>query len=227
MTTESSNPQESPAYGYSSEQEPRISATAAILLSAVIYIMLPRDLILGPKYLLPALEVILLLPLTISNPSKITPESRNLRAFSLALIGLVNLANATNLVLLCRQLLSGSAASGRELIYAAGAVWLTNVLVFGLWYWEIDRGGPYVRCSPVLQRPDFLFPQMVNPESSDGKWVPRFMDYLYVSFTNALAFSPTDTMPLTPMAKFLMLVQSLISVITVVLVGARAVNILH
>ncbi len=158
---------------------------------------------------------------------KITRESRNIRALSLGLIGLVNVANASNLALLSYTLVVGGGASGRSLIYAAVAIWVTNVMVFGLWFWELDRGGPYARCSDLRRNPDFLFPQMTSPGTTVGKWVPTFMDYLYVSFTNALAFSPTDTMPLTPMAKFLMLVQSLVSVITVVLVGARAVNILH
>ena len=123
--------------------------------------------------------------------------------------------------------MAGGSTSGRSLIYAAGAIWVTNVMIFGLWFWELDRGGPYARCSNLRRNPDFLFPQMTNPDTTTKKWVPTYMDYLYVSFTNALAFSPTDTMPLTPMAKFLMLIQSLVSVITVVLVAARAVNILH
>ena len=143
------------------------------------------------------------------------------------LIGLVNLANASNLALLIYRLVTGSSTSGHTLLYAAGGIWLTNVMVFALWIWELDGRGPYARCSNLRKNPDFLFSQMSTPKTTTGKWVPTFFDYLYVSFTNALASSPTDTMPLTPMAKFLMLAQSMVSVITVVLVGARAVNILH
>lgn len=227
MPADQQKPPESPAYGFRSEHEHRLPATIAILLAAFIYILLPKRLIIGPRYLLPALELIILIALTASNPMKITRESRNIRALSLGLIGLVNVANASNLALLSYTLVVGGGASGRSLIYAAVAIWVTNVMVFGLWFWELDRGGPYARCSDLRRNPDFLFPQMTSPGTTIGKWVPTFMDYLYVSFTNALAFSPTDTMPLTPMAKFLMLVQSLVSVITVVLVGARAVNILH
>ena len=177
--------------------------------------------------MLPSLELILLIPLAISNPMKINRESRNLRGLSLLLIGLANLANGTNLALLCYHLVAGGNTSGRALLYAAAAIWVTNVMVFALWFWELDRGGPYARCSDFRRNPDFLFPQMSAPETTEKKWVPTFIDYLYVAFTNALAFSPTDAMPLTPMAKFLMLIQSMVSVVTVVLVGARAVNILH
>lgn len=220
-------PSESPEFGFKSEHEHRLPATAAIVIAGAISIVLPSNLTIGPKYLLPLLELALLIPLTFSNPLKINRESKNLRAVSIALIGLINLSNAVNLIMLSVRLVGGQANSGKQLLYAAAAIWVTNTLVFGLWFWELDRGGPYARCSELRRNPDFLFPQMSSPGTTQGKWVPTFIDYLYVSFTNALAFSPTDTMPLTPMAKFLMLAQSLISVITVVLVGARAVNILH
>jgi len=98
--------------------------------------------------------------------------------------------------------------------------------VFALWYWELDRGGPDARRRPRHRQPDFLFPQMVTPACAGPRWAPGFVDYLYVSFTNATAFSPTDTMPLTPWAKMLLLLQALASLLTVALVAARAVNIL-
>lgn len=227
MPEEHPMPFESPEFGYRSEHEHRIPATIAIAIAVLLYVLLPEALVMKPRYLLPALEIVLIIPLTVSNPTKITRESRNLRVVSLALIGVVNISNTVNLILLSGSLLNGSSTSGTTLLYSAAAIWVTNALVFGLWYWELDRGGPYARCSSLRRNPDFLFPQMTAPQSAKDRWVPTFLDYLYVSFTNALAFSPTDTMPLTPMAKFLMLIQSLISVITVVLVGARAVNILH
>jgi hypothetical protein len=105
-------------------------------------------------------------------------------------------------------------------------IWLTNVIVFGLWYWDLDRGGPATRLHENHRRPDFLFPQMSTPGSGPN-WTPDFLDYLYTSFTNATAFSPTDTMPLTAWAKLLMMVQSLASLLTVALVVSRAVNILN
>jgi uncharacterized membrane protein len=112
-------------------------------------------------------------------------------------------------------------------LLTGGAIWLTNVIVFGIWYWEFDRGGPLERAVGSQPYPDFVFPQMTNPELAPADWEPGFVDYLYVSFTNAMAFSPTDTMPMTRWAKLTMLLQSLISVVILVLVVARAVNILN
>ena len=169
--TDKQAPSELPGYGYRSEQEHRLPATIAILLSAVIYSLLPAKLIFGPRYVLPVLELIILIPIVISNPMKITKESRNLRGLSLLMIGLINLANAINLALLSYRLVAGGSTSGRSLIYAAGAIWVTNVMIFGLWFWELDRGGPYARCSNLRRNPDFLFPQMTNPETTTKKWV--------------------------------------------------------
>src|SRR5262249_26118113 len=104
-------------------------------------------------------------------------------------------------------------------------VWGTNVNTFGLWFWEFDRGGPVRRLQPDLPPPDFQFPQMENPQLAEPGWKPHLLDYLYVSFTNSVAFSPTDAMPLTRRAKMLMLSESAVSSVTILLVAARAVNI--
>jgi uncharacterized membrane protein len=143
----------------------------------------------------------------------------------MTLIALITLANFIALGELLSALLNHHTAGGQSLIYASVPIWLTNVIVFGLWYWEMDRGGPAVRLRADHRQPDFLFPQMATPRSAPG-WTPKFLDYLYTSFTNATAFSPTDTMPLTAAAKFLMMLQSLASLLTVALVVSRAVNIL-
>ena len=108
-----------------------------------------------------------------------------------------------------------------------GAIWLTNVIVFALWYWEVDRGGPAARANARKTHPDFLFAQMSSPELVDKDWEPTFVDYLFLSFTNATAFSPTDVLPLTRWAKLTMMLQSAVSLSTVALVIARAVNILR
>jgi uncharacterized membrane protein len=213
-------------WGFPSPGESRIPAALAVVAALVLYVVLPNRLTLGPNWLLPALEVALLIPLIVANPSRLNRESRNLRGLSLTLIALVSLANVASLSLLVRYLLHGGKAGGRELIYSAIAIWLTNVLVFALWYWEIDRGGPLARVQPEHRPPDLLFPQMSTPWVVERPWFPQFIDYLYTSLTNATAFSPTDTMPLTPIAKVLFGAQSLISVMVVVIVGARAVNIL-
>jgi uncharacterized membrane protein len=107
------------------------------------------------------------------------------------------------------------------------SVWLTNVIAFGLWYWEFDRGGPVVRAAGTMRHPDLMFPQMASPELAPPDWEPQFVDYLYLSFTNATAFSPTDVMPLARWAKLTMLVQSAVSLAIGALVIARAVNILR
>ena len=139
----------------------------------------------------------------------------------------MSLTTLISLVLLARFLLDGRHAHGHALLFAGAVLWLTNVLIFGIWYWEIDRGGPAHRLvhSNRTEPPDFLFPQLSQPGLAPG-WRPRFVDYLYTSYTNATAFSPTDTLPLSALAKLLMAIQSLIALITTLLVIARAVNVL-
>jgi uncharacterized membrane protein len=228
----------SPAWGNRAPREPRWPATLALCAALALYVALPERLIYAPfgvsqeiaRWIVPGLELALIIPLRLSRRHQGNDETKWQRRSALALIGLVNLANLGSLILLVDKLLHGSILQngtiGLELIYAAVLIWLTNVIIFGLWYWELDRGGPGMRCAPEHREPDFLFPQMINPNTAPSGWTPQFFDYLYVSFTNATAFSPTDTMPLTEMAKSLMLVQSLASLLIVALVAARAVNIL-
>lgn len=213
-------------WGVVSPGESRWPSLLAVLATLALYLVLPPRLSFGPRLLLPSLEAALAVPIMVVNPTKLTPESRNMRWLSVVLTVLIAGFNSYSLVRLAGFLLNSGHAAGRTLIYAAVLIWLTNVAVFALWYWELDRGGPRARCSPDHRRPDFLFPQMATPGVAERSWVPKFLDYLYVSFTNSTAFSPTDTMPLTVEAKMLMGVQSLVSLVTVALVAARAVNIL-
>jgi uncharacterized membrane protein len=141
-------------------------------------------------------------------------------------IGTVTLANAVSLALLVDRLVSGRAAAGRDLILAGAGLWLTNVLLFAVWYWQLDRGGPEERFLDPRALADFQFPQMDDPQLAPRGWRPGFVDYLYTSLTNATAFSPTDTMPLTHTAKLLMGIQSITAFLTLALVVAHAVNIL-
>jgi uncharacterized membrane protein len=208
------------------DPEPRWPASLAVLATLILYVTLPDRLIPGPRWLVPALEMALLVPLTLKAPHRYKDEAAAGRAASIILVAIVNVANVGSLILLVQLLVSGGAAAGRDLIIAALQIWLTNVAIFALWFWEIDRGGPGARRHPIERHPDFLYPQMANPTIAPAGWKPSFLDYFYVSLTNATAFSPTDTMPLTPVAKALMSVQSLASLITVALVAARAVNIL-
>jgi len=214
------------AWGYASPGEPRWPPTLAIVAALVIYIRLPDRLTPGPQFLVPVLELALLVPLMVASPIRFTERTVNLRRLSIALIALVNAANAASLILLVRYLLHGGQTNGRALIRAGIGIWVTQVLVFALWYWEIDRGGPVARCSADHGPPDLLFTQMQLPAATAGGWYPQFWDYLYVSLTNATAFSPTDTMPLTAKAKMIMGAQSLVSLSAIAIVGSRAVNIL-
>ncbi|HEY6624686.1 MAG TPA: hypothetical protein VIX85_12680 [Acidimicrobiales bacterium] len=216
------------AFGVASTSEHRWHANSAVVVAIVLQLVLPDRVVrdLGPRWLIPALEGALLIALTIANPAgRITKESVRLRTMSMTLIALISLANFVALGELINALLNHTKAGGQTLVYASVPIWLTNVIVFGLWYWEIDRGGPAVRLRPDHRPPDFLFPQMSTPGSAPG-WTPKFFDYLYTSFTNSTAFSPTDTMPLSSPAKQLMMLQSIASLLTVALVVSRAVNIL-
>jgi uncharacterized membrane protein len=215
------------AWGIPSRGEARWPTLLAVLAAIALQLVLPDRLIrgLGNRALIPALEGALMAVLLIANPIHISKEQSRLRVIGVALIAVISAANVVSLAELIHALLYGTKAGGRSLVYASVPVWLTNVIVFGLWYWELDRGGPAARQVPEHPRPDFLFPQMSTPGSAPG-WTPDFLDYLYTSFTNATAFSPTDTMPLTSWAKLLMMLQSLASLVTVAVVISRAVNIL-
>ncbi|MDQ6749467.1 MAG: hypothetical protein M3Z33_01730 [Actinomycetota bacterium] len=201
----------------------QIAAAAALLL----YLTLPDKIVIGPQWLIPTVEGGLLLGLALSTPTRHRDQSPARRRMVIGLLGLVSLTTLVALVLLTHFLLQGGKTGGHPLILAGIVLWVTNVLIFAIWYWELDRGGPSVRCHHEEQPPpDFLFPQISEPAVARPGWKPGFIDYLYTSLTNATAFSPTDTMPLTSMAKVLMSIQSLIALVTVGLVVSRAVNIL-
>ncbi len=197
-----------------------------MLAAIVLSLTLPSYLTIHAVWLIPAVEGVLLMALVASTPR--THQRRpQRRGLALALIGLVSASNLLNLILLVHRLLQGPATLGRPLVLAGVEIWITNVLLFTVWYWELDRGGPLARKLEVLRAPDFYFQQMTDKQLGGIDWRAGYVDYFYTSFTNASAFSPTDTMPLTPMAKMLMLVQSLASLVTIGMVVARAVNILH
>jgi hypothetical protein len=206
--------------------EHRWPAIATVAASVGLYFALPGKFVLGPKWILPALEAALIIPLVIANPVRLTRETQVTRAISVTLIALISLFNAFSTGLLVHGLLHGIKLGGRSLILSAIEIWITNVLVFTLWYWELDRGGPVARAFGERRRPDFLFPQMSTPKVAQEDWMPGFVDYFYTSFTNCTAFSPTDTMPLSPWSKLLMLLQASVALVTVAVVAARAVNIL-
>ena len=209
------------------EEEPFWPAQIAAAAALLLYLTLPNKLVIGPGWLIPAVEGVLLTGLVISTPTRHRDQSPFRRGLVIFLLGAVSMTTLISLVLLTHYLLQGGKAAGHPLIVAGIVLWVTNVIIFGIWYWELDRGGPSMRCHHQdLPPPDFLFPQMTEPAFTKPDWKPGFIDYLYTSFTNATAFSPTDTMPLTTMAKVLMMIQSGIALVTIALVVSRAVNIL-
>ena len=170
-------------------------------------------------------ELVLLVPIAWHRPRRRLEQLGHRRTVALSLLGVISLANMLLLVAVIGSLIRGDEKSGAQLLLKAAVVWGTNVLTFGLWLWEFDRGGPARRLRSDAPPPDFQFPQMENPELAEPGWQAHLLDYIYVSFTNSIAFSPTDVMPLTRRAKMLMLSESTVSSITVLLVAARAVNI--
>jgi uncharacterized membrane protein len=216
-----------PAWCRPTDGEARWPVALAVVSAIALQVAVPDRLAIGPRWLLPGLVAVLLVILTIANPGRINQERRWLRWASLTLVALASVANTWSAGALVYGLIQGTeGASAGPLLATGGAIWLTNVLVFGLCYWEFDRGGPSARAHGRHDHPDFQFPQMQSPTPADQDWEPTFVDYLYLSFTNATAFSPTDTMPMTRWAKMAMLTQSAVSLATVALVIARAINIL-
>lgn len=207
-------------------------AQLTVVAAIALQVLLPNNLSLShaTKWVMPALEGVVLLALVVASPQRLEGAHSVRRLLTLCVTALLSLANGIALVLLAHLLLNrglSSGPQGHKLIIAGAEIWLTNVLALALWYWELDRGGPGLRAAGLDRRPDFQFPQMTDEVAAlYPGWRPRFPDYLYVSLTNAAAFSPTDTMPLSIAAKMIMGLQSLISLVTIGLVVSRAVNIL-
>jgi hypothetical protein len=216
-----------PAWLRPTQGEPRWPVALTVLAAVALQLAVPNRLVLHPLLLLPGIELVLLAALVLANPRRIASDHSLARLGSLALVVVATLANVWTAEHLVAGLLAGSEnAPAPELLAIGADIWFTNVIVFALWYWEFDRGGPRARANATHPYPDFQFTQMGSPDLTHDEWEPGFFDYLYLSFTNATAFSPTDTLPLSRWAKMAMLTQSAISLVTVVLVVARAVNIL-
>jgi hypothetical protein len=211
--------------------DPLWPAQLAVAIAIGLHLALSDKVVIGPKWLIPAVEGLLLVTLVVIAPSRASRVGwRHQRGLLWSILGLVTLTYLTSLGLLVHYLVttSGSVA-GNALIGSGVVLWVTNVLLFSVVYWDLDRGGPLNRFKKKEKVwPDFQFPQMENPGLTplDKRWQPTFLDYLYTSLTNATAFSPTDTMPLTQTAKLLMAVQGTAAIVTLGLVVARAVNIL-
>jgi hypothetical protein len=217
-------------------------ARGAVALIVTLQFSLITDVGFGRRWLAPTVELILLVPLTVlSLRAELIAWHAHTRrdwesaawyrrvnlALGEALVVIISLSNARSLTVLLRALLAGSTHNGRSLLLDALNIWTTNVIVFGIWYWELDRGGPSIDPVAPRRRSEFIFPQMtLRPDVEGAGAPPTFIDYIFLSFTTSTAFSPTDTMPLTARMRLLMMLEATTSLLTLAIVAARAVNIL-
>jgi uncharacterized membrane protein len=200
----------------------------AVVATMALTTLLPDEVRLSARWVVPALEGALLVALIVGDPGAIDRRSRQLRALSILLVSVLVVGALISTGLLIDDLIHGGKATGSagELLATGSIVWAVNNLAFALLYWELDSGGAAARAQEPRAVVDLAFVQHVNPELAAPGWRPRFADYLYLSYTNATAFSPTDTMPLAAWAKLAMTVQSIVSLAILGLVVARAVNVL-
>lgn len=217
-------------------------ARGAVVLIAGMQLNFVNDLSVGPGWLAPIIELTLLVPLSIGTmwtqrsvrraatdqEWRLVRKWRHyIRSLAIVLTGFSTFINAVALLLLIQAILAGHAGTGRALLIDAVNIWSTNVVVFALWYWFLDRGGPSSRGLVPDHKRDFLFTQQQAEAAGFSEWLPGFVDYLFLAFTNATAFSPADTFPLTVRAKLLMMAESAISLVTIAVVASRAVGILN
>ena len=200
----------------------RIVAALVAVAIGVLFLALPGNLTIGPNWLLLVVEGILLLPLLFFGYVKRLLSHKGIRILTLTMLGVATVALASGLILLIQSLPGNSNAP--LLLRSAALLWISNILVFSLWYWELDGGGPLKRHLMGHKATDFMFPQQTDGNTSN--WVPHYLDYLFVAFTGATALSPADTYPLTRVAKGLMMIEAIFSMIVIVLLAGRAVNII-
>nr|CRL71872.1 hypothetical protein CPGR_02127 [Mycolicibacterium malmesburyense] len=207
--------------------ESTVPVLIAVLAVMALQVAIPKDYTLVPRWPLLLSEGLLLLALLAINPRVMTRRTRVGRYATWVLLTAITADNTLSAVVLAVGILGGGESNDAAVLLGSGAsIIVTNVIVFGIWYWELDRGGPFARHAGERPYPDFLFPQMATPDVAEPDWRPTFVDYLYVSVTNVMAFSPTDTMPLARWAKMMMTVQAMVALGTAGLVIARAVNVL-
>lgn len=223
-------PDSAHAPGSTSAGESRWPMALAAVATGVLHATLPAQLRAGDaRWLFLTVIVALLLVLIIGDPGRIDRQSRWLRRITGTTIGLISAVNATAAVRLVVSILGTVpfTNSANVLLACGGAIWLTNVIVFALWFWDFDRGGAAARARGSAQQVAFIFPEMTNSKYVAAGWYPKFIDYLFLSFATAMAFSPTDVSAIRPWAKVMMMAQEAISLVVAVLVVARAVNILN
>jgi hypothetical protein len=208
--------------------ESRWPSFGAVLVGLALTLVRPAEVRILPVWLLPAVELVLLVILLVRDPGRIDRRSAQLRLVSICVVALLVLDALAATVHLVYVLIEGGKLTGSatDLLAAGLVVWTSNVIGFSLLYWELDCGGAAARAHEMPRSPDLAFPQQLSPEIAPPHWRPQFSDYLYLGVTNSTAFSPTDVMPLAGWAKFAMAVQAMISLTVLGLVVARAVNVL-
>ena len=210
--------------------ESRWPMALAVLAAGGLRAALPAQLRSGDaRWAFIAILVVLLAVLIIGDPGRIDRDSTWLRVMTGTLIGLISAVNAVAAVRLVAGIIDGVAFSNNAniLLASGGAIWLSNIITFGLWYWDLDRGGAAARARGTGRSPAFVFPEMTHSEYVGPGWYPKFVDYLNLSFTTAMAFSPTDVSAIKPWAKLMMMAEAAISLLVAILVVSRAVNILR
>jgi hypothetical protein len=209
------------------DPESRLPVLAALIVAIALQLSIPKNYTVVPRWPLIALEALLVIVLVWLNPVRLTNSTRLGKWGTWVLLAAITTDNTLSAVLLDIRILTGEVSNKAAVLLGSGAaIFVTNIIVFGIWYWELDRGGPFARRAGERPYPDFLFPQMTDSKFAKPDWHPKFVDYLYVSLTNVMAFSPTDTMPLARWAKLMMAVQAMVALSTAGLVIARAVNVL-
>ena len=207
--------------------EPRWPMALAVFVAILLQIGTPSRGRVQGWWLFPILEFVLLIVVIIRDPGRIDRRSRAARRSTIVLISIMTFGTMAGVVVLIVDILNGiHGITATDLLGRGAAIWFTNIIVFSLWYWELDRGGPAERAAGTDVAPSFAFPENATPELVPAGWSPRYPDYLFLAYTNATAFSPTDTLPVQTWAKMTMLVQSVLSLVTAILVIARAINVL-
>ncbi|MCX6425811.1 MAG: hypothetical protein NTV47_03545 [Actinobacteria bacterium] len=207
--------------------ELRWPVSLATILVITLQLLLPDRLSLNFQDFILIIEILLVLFIIISNPNRIAQHKSHLWYSGIALNLVMTISNIAGVIKLIDLLVNGKISDPAQLLFSGGSIWISNMVIFSLWYWEIDGGGSGFRSQSEKYNPDFLFTQMSNPGFAKPNWKPVYLDYFYLSLTNSSAFSPTDVLPLSRIAKSLMSIQSLISMLTLLLIVARAVNILN
>lgn len=216
--------------------EPRWPMAVAVFAAIALQVVTPRHGRVSFWWVFPLLEAILLVIVILRDPGRIDRRTRQARRSTIVLISIMTVGTTFGVMLLTFDILGlhipflptinfpATSNLATDLLGRGAAVWFTNIIVFSLWFWELDRGGPAERAADSGVPPSFAFPENAMPEFAVEGWRPRYPDYLYLAFTNATAFSPTDTLPVRTWAKMAMLVQSVVSLVTAILVIARAIN---